>query len=137
MEEFAALQASNMQLHAMMSKLLTSISALSSVPMALQQPALAPSTLAGGPFVPPILGNSTNGASPLPLSLRTQFPNVDAAVIMAIIMHKFKAADLHKLDPTNRNKETAYTFNSATNQFEVSHQVAKEYRMPFSVLIPL
>ena len=31
----------------------------------------------------------------------------------------------------------AYTFNGSTNQFEVSHKVAREYKMPFSVLIPL
>ncbi|KAG5718781.1 hypothetical protein E4T56_gene2660 [Termitomyces sp. T112] len=58
-------------------------------------------------------------------------------VLSVIITHDFKAADLHKLDPTNCNRETAYTFNGATNQFEISHQAAKEYKTPFSVLIPL
>ncbi|KAG6823787.1 hypothetical protein H0H87_000324, partial [Tephrocybe sp. NHM501043] len=60
-----------------------------------------------------------------------------AAVITAIITHEFKAADLHKLDPTNHDKETAYTFNGSTNQFEVSNRVAKDYKNPFSIIIPL
>ncbi|KAG6875596.1 hypothetical protein C0993_008379 [Termitomyces sp. T159_Od127] len=59
------------------------------------------------------------------------------AVIMAIISHKFKAMDLHKLNPLNHDKETAYTFNGEMNQFEVSHCSAKEYKMPFLVIIPL
>ncbi|KAG6825530.1 hypothetical protein H0H87_009318 [Tephrocybe sp. NHM501043] len=60
-----------------------------------------------------------------------------AAVIVAIITHKFKAADLHKLDPTNHDKEMAYTFNGSTNQFEVSTRAAKEYKTPFSIIISL
>ncbi|KNZ81701.1 hypothetical protein J132_10981 [Termitomyces sp. J132] len=89
-------------------------------------------------FVPPIAAVGTNGASSAaPLSLRTRFPDVETAILATIITHEFKAADLHKLDPTNRDRETAYTFNGATNQFEVSHRAAKEYKNPFSVLIPL
>ncbi|KAG6842975.1 hypothetical protein H0H87_008875, partial [Tephrocybe sp. NHM501043] len=87
-------------------------------------------------FVPPISLTSTNGASLSP-SLCSCFPNIEAAVITAIIMHKFKAVDLHKLDPTNHDKETAYTFNGSTNQFEVSNCVAKDYKNPFSIIIPL
>ncbi|KAG5347504.1 hypothetical protein C0989_011809 [Termitomyces sp. Mn162] len=107
-------------------------------PPAPTLPSAAP-PLQGSSFVPPIAGIGVNGAysSTASLSLRTRFPDVDAAVIGAIISHDFKAADLHKLDPVNRDKETAYTFNGATNQFEVSHRVAKEYKTPFSVLIPL
>ncbi|KAG6902173.1 hypothetical protein C0995_003455 [Termitomyces sp. Mi166 len=90
-------------------------------------------------FVPPISEAEINGMFPttVPLSLRTQFPDVDTGVITAIIAHDFKVVDLHKLDPTNCNKEMAYTFNSSTNQFEVSHQIAKEYKTPFAVLILL
>ncbi|KAG5721777.1 hypothetical protein E4T56_gene8156 [Termitomyces sp. T112] len=90
-------------------------------------------------FMPLIARVGANGVSTFtpPLSLQSHFPDVEAAVIAAIITHKFKVADLHKLDPTNRNKETAYTFNSSTNQFEVSHRAAREYKNPFSVLIPL
>ncbi|KAG6860705.1 hypothetical protein C0995_008290 [Termitomyces sp. Mi166 len=95
-------------------------------------------------FVPPIPGAGTpvpgagsNGTSSASLSLHTQFPNVNVVVTTAIITHKFKAADLHKLNLTNHDKETAYTFNGATNQFKVSHRAAKEYKTPFSVIILL
>ncbi|KAG6830779.1 hypothetical protein H0H87_007123 [Tephrocybe sp. NHM501043] len=89
-------------------------------------------------FVPPITTIPTKSvSSAAPLSLRCRFPDVEAAVITAIITHEFKTADLHKLDPMNRDKETAYTFNGSTNQFEVSNRAAKEYKTPFSVIIPL
>ncbi|KAG6896671.1 hypothetical protein C0992_006805 [Termitomyces sp. T32_za158] len=55
----------------------------------------------------------------------------------AIITHDFKAADLHKLDPTNRDKETAHSSNDTINQFEGSHSTTKEYKTPFTVLILL
>ncbi|KAG6895767.1 hypothetical protein C0993_009204 [Termitomyces sp. T159_Od127] len=90
-------------------------------------------------FVPPIPGIGINGAStftPL-LSLRSRFPDVDLAVIAAIITHDFKAADLHKLNPMNCDREVTYTFNGSTNQFEVSHWAACEYKNPFAVLVPL
>ncbi|KAG6894682.1 hypothetical protein C0993_011003, partial [Termitomyces sp. T159_Od127] len=142
-EDFATLRKSHAQLHTMMSELLTTISSMSNAatpshtPAAPQHtvPVSPPQTIS--PFVPPIPGTRTNGASSASLSLCTQFPDVDAAVITAIITHEFKAADLHKLDLTNRDKETAYTFNGSTNQFEVSHRAAKEYKTPFTVLIPL
>ncbi|KNZ74382.1 hypothetical protein J132_06978, partial [Termitomyces sp. J132] len=38
--------------------------------------------------------------------------------------------------PQNHDKEMAYTFNGSTNQFKVSHHLAKEYKTPFSVIIP-
>ncbi|KAG5331578.1 hypothetical protein C0989_007942 [Termitomyces sp. Mn162] len=105
------------------------------------QPTVAATALAqpASAFVLPIMGAGIHGASPSPvsLSLPTQFLNVNVAVIMAIIMHDFRVADLHKLDPSNYNKEIAYMFNSSTNQFEVSYRAAKEYKTPFSVLIPL
>ncbi|KAH0586698.1 hypothetical protein H2248_007914 [Termitomyces sp. 'cryptogamus'] len=37
----------------------------------------------------------------------SRLPDVNTAVIVAIVSHDFKAMDLHKLDPTNRDKETA------------------------------
>ncbi|KNZ78954.1 hypothetical protein J132_08179 [Termitomyces sp. J132] len=63
-------------------------------------PATGMATLPPGPFFPLIAAVGIN------------------AVLVAIITHDFKAADLHKLDPTNWDQETAYTFNGATNQFE-------------------
>ncbi|KNZ71923.1 hypothetical protein J132_05197 [Termitomyces sp. J132] len=55
---------------------------------------------------------------------------------MAIIMHEFKAADLHKLDPINQDKEVTYTFNGMTNH-EISNCTTKKYKSPFSVIVPL
>ena len=130
-EEVAEIQNSHAQLQALITQLIAKVDA---------QPEPA-STAAGqspGAFVPPIAAVGVNGASFVaPLSLCTRFPDVDTSVLAAIITHKFKAADLHKLDPTNRDRETAYMFNSLTNQFEVSHWMAKEYKTAFSVLIPL
>ncbi|KAG6859682.1 hypothetical protein C0995_005745 [Termitomyces sp. Mi166 len=150
-EEFTALHESNQQLHSMMSELFATFSSILSTgtasPAIQMPPATTPNTglqPSSSMFVPPIPGAGTpvpgagsNGTSSASLSLHTQFSDVNMAVITAIIMHKFKAADLHKLDPTNHDKETAYTFNSATNHFEVSHRAAKEYKTPFSVIIPL
>ncbi|KAG6889029.1 hypothetical protein C0992_006652 [Termitomyces sp. T32_za158] len=97
-----------------------------------------PQAITTAEFTPPITAVTANGTSIVaPTPLRTCFPDIEAAVITAIIMHEFKAADLHKLDPTNWDKEVAYTFNETTNQFEVSNRAAKEYKNSFSVLIPL
>ncbi|KAG6859875.1 hypothetical protein C0995_002601 [Termitomyces sp. Mi166 len=85
----------------------------------------------------PVPGAESNGTSSASIFLCTQFPDVNVVVIMAIIMHEFKAMDLHKLNPTNCDKEMVYMFNSATNRFEMSHRAAKEYKTPFSVIIPL
>ncbi|KAG6855831.1 hypothetical protein H0H87_010417 [Tephrocybe sp. NHM501043] len=83
-------------------------------------------------FVLPISTIPNNSAlSAAPLSLCTQFPNIKVAVITAIITHEFKAANLHKLNPTNCDKEIAYTFNGSTNQFKVSNQATEEYKSPF------
>ncbi|KAG6881094.1 hypothetical protein C0993_002863, partial [Termitomyces sp. T159_Od127] len=70
-------------------------------------------------------------------SLCAYFSNVEAAVITAIITHKFKAADLHKLNPANCDREVMYTFNGTTNQFEVSNRATEEYKNPFAVIVPL
>ncbi|KAG5350286.1 hypothetical protein C0989_011735, partial [Termitomyces sp. Mn162] len=119
-EEFSALRDSNRELQAMMQEILGRLPQVNSpstaAPPAPTLPSAAP-PLQGSSFVPPIAGIGVNGAysSTASLSLRTRFPDVDAAVIGAIISHDFKAADLHKLDPVNRDKETAYTFNGATN----------------------
>ncbi|KAG5337179.1 hypothetical protein C0989_010376 [Termitomyces sp. Mn162] len=138
--EFAALCESHSQLHSMMSELLTTISSMlnTSPLVAVSQQAMttvSPQTI--GTFIPPIQRAEINGMSAVLLTLCTQFPDVNAAVITAIIMHKFRAVDLHKLDPMNWDKETAYMFNGTTNQFKVSNSTAKEYKSPFTILIPL
>ncbi|KAG5721617.1 hypothetical protein E4T56_gene13137 [Termitomyces sp. T112] len=71
-----------------------------------------------GIFVPPIAAPGITGtSSAAPLSLQSCFPDVKAAVLAAIITHELKAVDLHKLNPTNCDKEMAYMFNRTTNQF--------------------
>ncbi|KAG5353164.1 hypothetical protein C0989_009808 [Termitomyces sp. Mn162] len=46
---------------------------------------VAPST----EFIPPIPAGAANGMSPASISLHTWFPDIEAAVITAIIMHEF------------------------------------------------
>ena len=140
-KEVAEIRSSHVQLQALITQLIAKVDAqlepqpVPSFPHSTAFP--AGPTMAAGAFVPPIAVVGVNGTSfTTPLSLCTWFPNVNSSVLAAIIMHEFKAADLHKLDPTNHNKETAYTFNGTTNQFEVSHWAAKEYKTAFSVLIP-
>ncbi|KAG6816309.1 hypothetical protein H0H87_007045 [Tephrocybe sp. NHM501043] len=70
-------------------------------------------------FVPSLTFLASNGMSP-PF-IRSLFPKVEAAIIIAIITHKFKATDLHKLD----------------YKFEASNMTMKEYKTPNSILIPL
>ncbi|KAG5348709.1 hypothetical protein C0989_008828 [Termitomyces sp. Mn162] len=85
-------------------------------PSSLPNLLISAATLPLGPFILPIAAVGINGASSTaPLSLRMHFPDADSAVLVAIIIHDSKAADLHKLDPTNQDQETAYTFNGATN----------------------
>ncbi|KAG6874595.1 hypothetical protein C0992_007381 [Termitomyces sp. T32_za158] len=136
-EEVAEIRTLHAQLQALISQLLAKVDAL---PALAPAPALLtlPVPQASGPFVPPIATIGLNGASfAAPLSLCTRFPDVDTLALAAIITHEFKAADLHKLDLMNRDKETAYTFNGLTNQFELSHHAVREYKTPFLVLIPL
>ncbi|KAG6823342.1 hypothetical protein H0H87_001313 [Tephrocybe sp. NHM501043] len=108
----------------------------------MPSPASSALSLVVAPVVPPVkyvlptsLKNA-KGASP-PHSLCFCFPDIEAAIIVAIIIHEFKAANLHKLDPTNCNKGMAYTINSSTNQFKLSTHAAKKYKTPYSVIVPL
>ncbi|KAF9552948.1 hypothetical protein CPC08DRAFT_728260 [Agrocybe pediades] len=59
-------------------------------------------------FVPPV--TRATGASP---TLRSLFPQIEAAHITAIIQHSFMAGDLYKLDSKYRDKEPAFAFNAA------------------------
>ncbi|KAG6900020.1 hypothetical protein C0995_004490 [Termitomyces sp. Mi166 len=83
---------------------------------------LTVSALPANAFTPPAPGPVLNGASSTAsITLHSRFSNVNTAIIVAIISHEFKAADLHKLNPSNCDKEMAYTFNGTTNQFKISH----------------
>ncbi|KAG5339233.1 hypothetical protein C0989_005084 [Termitomyces sp. Mn162] len=140
LEELSTLHKSQAELQFLMQDLMSRLhtSPVASLPPAAAAPPSTAALLEASTFVPPIPSARINSASSAAfLSLRTHFPNINMVVIAAIITHKFKASDLHKLDPTNWDKEMAYTFNSLTNQFEVSNQAAREYKTPFSVIIPL
>ncbi|KAG6843274.1 hypothetical protein H0H87_006327, partial [Tephrocybe sp. NHM501043] len=128
LKEFSELRASVMSLTEIMKEMALRI-APSPAPSALS-PVITP-VVPSVEFMPPMSLTNVNGASPLH-SLHSCFPDIEAVVIVAIITHEFKAADLHKLDPTNCDKEMAYTFNGLMNQFEVSTRAAKEYKTPFS-----
>ncbi|KAH0588412.1 hypothetical protein J132_07205 [Termitomyces sp. J132] len=117
-EEAAEICSSHAQLMNLMSQLLEWVGSQPSTAPIASATALLGAAPQMGPFIPPIATVGSN-------------------VLAAIITHKFRAMDLHKLDPTNCDCETAYAFNGATNQFKVSHRAACEYKMPFSVLIPL
>lgn len=82
-------------------------------------------------FIPPL---GPNGASP---SIRSLFPDVEAATITAIITHEFRANELFKLDSRYRDKEATYAFNGSTNEFESSNRAAKDYKVLNSILFPL
>ncbi|KAF6744096.1 hypothetical protein DFP72DRAFT_1079053 [Ephemerocybe angulata] len=71
------------------------------------------------PFIPP---PTTNGAS---TSLRSLFPDIEAAHITSIITHDFRGSDLYKLDSRYRDKEAAFTFNGSTGQFETSNRAER------------
>ncbi|KAG6870805.1 hypothetical protein C0995_010522, partial [Termitomyces sp. Mi166 len=87
----------------LLAKATTPPATLSAAPSSLIPASAATVPQAGGEFVPLISGIGINGmsSSTAPLSLHTHFPNVNMAVITAIITHEFKAADLHKLNLTN------------------------------------
>ncbi|KAG6843829.1 hypothetical protein H0H87_012783 [Tephrocybe sp. NHM501043] len=133
LEEFSELCASVISLTEIMKEMALRI--VPSPAPSAPSPAITP-VVPSIEFVPPMSLTNVNSASP-PHSLCSCFPDIEAVVIVAIITHKFKAANLHKLDPTNHNKEMAYTFNDLMNQFEVSTHTAKENKTPFSVIVPL
>lgn len=86
------------------------------------------------PFIAPIT-TTTNGASPP--SLRSLFPDIEAAHITAIITHEFCGTDLYKLDSRYRDKEASFAFNGTTGQFETSNRAAKDYKTFNALYLPL
>ncbi|KAG5724415.1 hypothetical protein E4T56_gene15995 [Termitomyces sp. T112] len=65
----------------------------------------APLTTMPAEFVPPIMAAAANSTSlTAPTSLHACFPNVEAAVIMAIIMHKFKTGTWEGLGTVSRER---------------------------------
>ncbi|KAH0578799.1 hypothetical protein H2248_002996 [Termitomyces sp. 'cryptogamus'] len=122
-EELSMLCESQAELRSLMQDLMSRLhtSPTASLPLAAAAPPSTAAPSEASTFIPPIPGAGINGASSAAsLSLCTHFPDVDM-----------------ELNPTNWDKEMAYTFNGSTNQFEVSNQVAREYKTPFSMIIPL
>lgn len=81
------------------------------------------------------LTNTANG--PSPSSLRSLFPDIEAAHITSIINHDFRASDLYKLDSRYCNKEASFSFNGTTGQFETTNKAAKDYKTFNALFIPL
>ncbi|KAJ7783462.1 hypothetical protein DFH07DRAFT_726930 [Mycena maculata] len=77
--------------------------------------------------------NSPAGASP---SLRTLFPDIEPACIIAVITHELRAADLYKLDPRLKDAEPTYSL-SPTGAFEMNMSKHKAYKTLNSILLPL
>jgi hypothetical protein len=85
-------------------------------------------------FTPPpstLTGTST--------SLRSLFPYVEAAHIMAVITHELRAEDLYKLDSRLRNKDQGFSLVTSGDSisFERSNRAAKDYRTFDSFVTPL
>lgn len=120
-EEFNSLQESYAELSTLMKNLLARFNSMLAATAPMPAPVVP--VQQGNLFVPLIPGAGIHCMSSpaISLSLCTQFPDVNMAAIMAIIMHKFREADLYKLDPTNCNKKMAYIFNGSINLFEISN----------------
>ncbi|KAF9005387.1 hypothetical protein BDZ89DRAFT_1080041 [Hymenopellis radicata] len=103
-----------------------------------QQPA---ATQSSNPlFISPLTANPAAGTSPSP-SLLSCFPEVEAAVITAIITHEFRASDLYKLDSRYRDKSERRTveFNGSTGTLELTGEDSslKEFKTLNSIIVPL
>lgn len=101
--------------------------------LAQEMKAYTAPSITGNNFIAPI--PAANGTSHT--SLRSQFPDIEAAHITSIINHEFRASDLYKLDSQYRDKEASFAFNGATGQFETSNKPAKNYKDYNSLSIPL
>jgi hypothetical protein len=98
-------------------------------------PPAAPPVTPGPPLVvPPITQSPTVSVSP---SICSLFPNVKAACITSVINHSFCTSNLYKLDSQYHNKETSFSFNGSTHEFEVSNCATKDYKSLNSIILPL
>ncbi|CAK5284822.1 unnamed protein product [Mycena citricolor] len=83
------------------------------------------------PPLPPL--DSPAGAHP---SLRSLFPDVEPAVILAVLSHELKAQDLYKLDARVNELDATFTLN-ASGVFERNVAGHKQYATPATVIHPL
>lgn len=98
------------QLTALVTRLAARIDAGDAVRPPMDTPVTVPPQ---APFTPS--ATTQLGTSP---SLRSLFPEIEAAHIAVIITHEFRWADLWKFDSRYRDKEPAFAFNSTMGQFE-------------------
>ncbi|KAJ7102861.1 hypothetical protein C8R44DRAFT_746828 [Mycena epipterygia] len=132
-EKIDALQAQLTQLLSIMQVAAVASQAAGATPAQPEQPpplALPPQQQFTAPLAPL---NSPAGALP---SLRSLFPDIEPACIMAVITHELKATDLYKLDVRVKDAEPSYSL-SATGTFEMNVSRHKAYKNWNSVAFPL
>lgn len=88
------------------------------------------------PFVPPLTSYAAAGTSP---SLASFFPNVESAVLSAIINHEFRPEELYKLDPRHRLKQRPEVLvrDNGILDLRPANGSLKDYPTPDSLLVPL
>lgn len=87
------------------------------------------------PFIGPLTTNQAAGASS---NLLMSFPEVDEAVIIAVISHQFRGSDLYKLDSKYRDKADRATLEIENGAVRVkTDSSVKDYPTPSSVELPL
>lgn len=90
---------------------------------------------AAPPFVGPLTTNQAAGASH---RLLTLFPEVEEAVIIAIVTHQFRAAELYKLDSRYRDKMERQTLEVDNGSVRVkTDSSVRDYPTPTSIELPM
>ncbi|KII90040.1 hypothetical protein PLICRDRAFT_174840, partial [Plicaturopsis crispa FD-325 SS-3] len=100
-------------------------------------PLPVPPLASAQPWVAPLSAHNTvAGTSQTLLSL---FPEVEAAVITAVIQHDLRGSDIYKLDSRYRDKTERQTLalNGTTLELSSNDSAAKDYKSLNSILIPL
>ncbi|KAF6741864.1 hypothetical protein DFP72DRAFT_746380, partial [Ephemerocybe angulata] len=69
-------------------------------------------------------------------SLRSLFPDIEAAHITAVITHEMRGIDLHKLDSRYRDKEPNLVINT-NGEWERSNKGARDYKSFDALFQPL
>ncbi|KAF5337417.1 hypothetical protein D9611_003081 [Ephemerocybe angulata] len=127
-EESEEVRAVRLRLEALMKSVEANTSKLDNLNAGGGRPP-TPAAPAVSPFVPPI----GNGASS---SLRSLFPDIEAAHITAVITHEMRGIDLHKLDSRYRDKEPNLVINT-NGEWERSNKGARDYKSFDALFQPL
>jgi hypothetical protein len=108
------------------------VNALKQINEALGKTGAGGSAGGTGGFVSPL--SAAPVTSP---SLRSLFPDVEAAHIASIISHEFPGDNLFKLDWRYWDKEPTFALNPLTGQFKKSATSAKRYKDYDALYLPL